>query len=295
MSFLTVITVLLLNHYWRRERQLQVDGWLPGWQHWLIQRRNNLPEFLRDWPWILPAMVITVPVLVLAVVLWLASGALFGLLSFGIHVLILVYCFARVNQQAVIEHYLDLWGRGNYEAAYLYANEQTPDAFSPDIGDYVRMHRAFLDALQQQAFRSLFAVLFWYILLGPLGAFTYWLTLNVWQQAILPGPYGERPLPDRLIGLLEWLPARLLAFSYALAGNFAEAFAVLKAKLLQAPDVDGNLALLTASASAAAGSSAVSDLDGSERAVRSLQALRDLLLRTQVVWVITLALLILVV
>lgn len=72
-----------------------------------------------------------------------------------------------------------------------------------------------------------FAPIFWYVLLpGPMGALIYGLTADV---ARLPARRQTDPLPQcvtlsrKVLKLLDWLPARLTAITYALVGNFEEA------------------------------------------------------------------------
>lgn len=297
MSFLTVLIGLLLNHYWLRDRRLPIDNWFVEWQNWLFVHACRLPERMRDWYGTLPLIAILVPLLPLALVLWLADGLLFGLLTLGIHVIVLLYCFTRVNQQALMEQYLEFWRVGDYEAAYLHVNQYAPEAFSRSLEDYAVMHRQFVAYIQETAFRHLFAVLFWYVLLGPIGALAYWLVLALIRNARLLADPDACRLAGNALVLLEWLPARLLAMSYALAGDFVAAFRSLREHGRGSMAETDNLVLLTDCAAAAVGNAndASGDTDASVRAVSGLEALRDLLLRSQVVWVIALALAILVV
>ncbi|PPU93811.1 membrane protein [Xanthomonas albilineans] len=80
------------------------------------------------------------------------------------------------------------------------------------------------------ALRRWFAVLFWFLLLGPFGALGYrLLALSV------AGPYAARLPPATaagarlLLGALEWPVAHLMAFSLALVGNFEAVFGVWRA------------------------------------------------------------------
>jgi AmpE protein len=295
MTLLTVLLGLLVNHHWRSERQLPVDAWLPEFQGWLLRNAHRLPEPVRQWPLTLALLAIVPPLVLLAALLWLTSGAVFGIVSLGIHVLVLLYCFARLNQQDEVEHYAALWQHGNYEAAYLYISEHAPDAFSPGLQDYGLMHQQFLAYLQVQAFRNLFAVLFWYIVLGPLGALCYWLCVQVRRSGLLLQEDDAGRQADLVLAALEWLPARLLALSYALAGHFVESFAELRERIARGLDVQENLELLQAAAEQAAGLAGLHSAGVTDRVTGSLKSLQDLMVRAQVVWVIVLALAILVV
>lgn len=74
-------------------------------------------------------------------------------------------------------------------------------------------------ALIREALVRLFGVVFWFVLLGPVGALLYRLT-----QLLAAREDGEEDdfglAVWQLQALLDWLPARLLAATGALIGNF---------------------------------------------------------------------------
>jgi AmpE protein len=297
MSFLTILVALIINHYWQRERHLQVDSWFDAWLRWLLQSQNRMPVALRDWRATVPLLAVLLPLVPLAGLLWLAQGVLFGLLTLGIHVIAVVYCFSRVNQQALIEQYLSLWRAGDYEAAYLHVEQTVPEVFDASLQDYGLMHRQFTRYIQLSAFRQLFAVLVFYALIGPIGALAYWLLLALHRRADALDTHEQAGFVDRLLAVAEWVPARLLALAYALAGDFAATFKEIKRGGLGELQATANIDMLEACSAAGAGVTelAADTTDFSQRAALSLEALRDLLLRTQVVWIMGLALAVLVV
>src|SRR5690606_19010667 len=80
-----------------------------------------------------------------------------------------------------------------------------------------------------QGYQGFFAVIFWYALLGPLPVLGYRLLALVTEHA-RQAPLRERA--EQLRHGLDWLPARVLAGSFALVGNFAAVGRVLLHELL---------------------------------------------------------------
>ncbi|MEC8858707.1 MAG: regulatory signaling modulator protein AmpE [Pseudomonadota bacterium] len=293
MKFLTILIVLLLNHYWRRDRHLAVDSWFVAWQRWLLNHRHRLPE----WRALIPAMAVILPLLPLLLLIWLAQGVFFGLLTLGIHVLVVLYCFSRHNQDLLVEQYLELWEAGDYEAACQMVEPLVQETGEPAADDYARIHSQFMTYLQRTALRKLFAVLFFYFLLGPAGALAYCLLVAMFRDGRLLDDVDDFALFERTLAAVEWVPVRVLAFSFALAGDFVGAFRALRNHFWQAPDLLANFSLLAAATDGAAG---LDDVEATAqesrlRAAHQLKALQDLLLRTQVVWVIVLSMLVFVV
>lgn len=297
MTFMIVLSCLLLNFYWRKDRMLPVDGWFDSWQQFLKSRHSTLPAFMRDWPGTLLLLAVTLPLIPVLVLLWLASGQFMGLLSFGLHLLLVMYCLPRVNLDALIEDYLERWNRGNFEAAYLHSENLAPGIFDESFDDYARMHAQFTRFVLVCSFRRVLAVLFWYILLGPAGALFYVLVQQVVRTGMLLEEPGAMWLAHRLLAILEWLPVRMVAMAFALAGDFVAGFNKLRARLLEPLDDDLGLDLLDECAQSAMSSGGSSDKDSefAARAAADLAALRALLQRTQLVWVAVLALIVLVV
>jgi AmpE protein len=78
-----------------------------------------------------------------------------------------------------------------------------------------------------QANNRLFAVIFWFVLLGPVGAWAYRVTDLVRRRAVFNALRAEQTDENGLVsatealhGWLAWIPARLTAVGFAMAGNF---------------------------------------------------------------------------
>lgn len=87
--------------------------------------------------------------------------------------------------------------------------------------------REVMDRLFELGLRRLFGVLFWFAVLGGAGAAAYAMTQLVAER--WPGDEAFHATIRRVVATFDWLPARALAFSFALVGNFEEAMLAWRA------------------------------------------------------------------
>ena len=294
MTFLTLLICLLCNHYWLRRRRLSIEAWFSGWYRWLERRSTRGASRWLPHPAVFVLILCVIPVLPLAVLLWAVDGLLLGVPALLIHILVLLHTMPRTNLGRLMEDYLFRWRQGDYESAYRYVEQQEPEAFERQPSDYSCLNQQFFDFVLFNTFVRVFALIFWYVLLGPVAALAYW-TLD--RTRVEATDLGVAQVAHLLTGLLEWIPARLVAVGFALAGDFVAGFSKLRERLLHGPTDLANQALLKNCVLASMGQpgGAALPTDYAFRAAWDLAALHGLLVRTQAVWVIVLALLILVV
>lgn len=100
-----------------------------------------------------------------------------------------------------------------------------PDATSATL---VRLA---MDRVFRLALERLFGVLFWFVLFGAFGAVAYALTRSLaerWQ-----GESDFHAAIAQIVPVLDWAPARLAAFSFAIVGNFEEAMVAWRARAIE--------------------------------------------------------------
>lgn len=106
-------------------------------------------------------------------------------------------------------------GRSEEAARLARALQRGP---GPDTG-----HRSLVGALFIQSHERLFGVLFWFFALGPSGAVLYRLCSRLPRLLHEDGDSLGARFADDLHGLLAWVPARLTALLFGLAGSLDDA------------------------------------------------------------------------
>ena len=160
------------------------------------------------------ALLVLLPSLFAAWLLNQVEPLLFGLFWIAGAVLLLLYAFGWFDYHTALERYADHCDRDDLEGAWLSAR----DAMALGEGGEqpetpAQMHAIVLAGLLFEGYQRWFPVVFWFLLLGPAGAFAYRLIALATQ-----GEYASSV--TRLRFLADFLPARALALTFALTGDF---------------------------------------------------------------------------
>lgn len=99
--------------------------------------------------------------------------------------------------------------------------------------------------LPLQSYQKVFSLLFWYFVFGPVGL-TFYIVVRTLQAYLL-----EQQHFGFLLGILDWVPVRLVGLSFAVVGNFSAVFKEWVKVLFQG--ISENTALLTSWTDAALG------------------------------------------
>jgi membrane protein required for beta-lactamase induction len=141
-------------------------------------------------------------------------------LGLGFAILLLLLSYGPTDLEAEVEAYVDAEERGDEESACWHAAELIgcePPEHSP------LLTRRIVENTLVEANERLLAVLFWFLLLGPAGALMYRLVTELARDIEEPEFELLAEAAQRLHGILAWVPARMCALAYALAGGFVEA------------------------------------------------------------------------
>src|SRR5690606_16623346 len=150
------------------------------------------------------------------------------------------------------------------------------------------------DAVFGQATNRIFGVAFWFVVLGPVGAWLFRVSDLLRRRAVFEAGRGSPtvraalPAVDVVHGLLAFVPARLAALGYALSGSFDDAINSWRglATPERLPIHEGNTRVAAEVGKAAMTGFLEQPANSSAAARNSLR----LVMRTLFIWVIVIAL-----
>ncbi|MFK8329660.1 regulatory signaling modulator protein AmpE [Pseudomonas sp. BJa5] len=266
MSFLVLLLVLWVEKFSALRQQLQRDGFFRA-------ELARLERNGKSHPWWVLATLVLLPVVLLALLMHVLEPVAYGLLALPVHLLVLIYSLGRGDVKASLGPFRDAWRRGDEQAAVHVAER--------DLGVTGDNARSLLERVQGhllwEAFQSFFAVIFWYVLLGPAAALAYRLLALTVEHARNP---ALRERAQQLRHAFDWAPVRALGISFALVGNFVAVSRVMLHELL---NWNISAARLIASVGQVAADMPASAEAGPQGLV-GLDTLWELLLRSAVLW-----------
>jgi membrane protein required for beta-lactamase induction len=211
-----------LTHLFHLRELRWLDGWFDRGDRALAGRRGTQALLAAAALIALPVL----PVVLLARVL--DPQQLLGLPYFALSVFVLLFSFGPRDLKDEVDDYVAALERHDRDQALRAARElleSSPTAHGSATREAVE------DAIFIQANNRVFGVIFWFMALGPAGAWLYRVSdllrrRSAFESARQGLPRVRGDLGDSVVllhGLLAWLPARLAALSYALAGSFEDA------------------------------------------------------------------------
>lgn len=273
MALISIIIGLLFDRAFRHLHDLRDLSWFEYYT-------NAVTRYIRTNGVVQIIAVLFFPILIIAALQFLLSDFLLQLpyLLFG--VLVFAYCLGPACLSSDIEFYLDARRLGDDDEALHYAGVLTERAAStaPDqqTSDVTR-------AILYVANERIFAVIFWFVIIGPAGALLYRLTTNLSKQDGLSDSLNAVAILFQAV--LTWVPARMLAMGYALTGHFDGALQAYRNK-----PYESDLALENYDVLVNTGMGALRDQEATDE-ISSIISARDLVMRSILIWIAVLALL----
>lgn len=292
MAYLAILFLYLLERVRGTWPSAALDGWFRALSGALMKgfKSGRLHAVL----------LVGLPGLALAYVQLRLNHILFGLPEFILYLVVLFYSLGRGNLEASIEQYLQYWQQGDIQAAWRQAMMISPSPSLEESDSLGQLHSHAVEAVLYRIYEQWFAVVFWFALLGPWGALLYRLMRLSIVEPGLVGADGKALL-EKCVRALDWLPSRLLTLSFALAGNFGSCYKAWRRHLLGGSSIPVMLGSCGIAALGDAEELAcqqpckeVQRQQAIDQAYNQLRALLLLASRSAIVWLVSIAVLVLV-
>lgn len=229
MNLLAILAALGLE-------QWHAPGWRVAIERAFVRRARRLEHAFNGGTTTqgaVAAAIAIVPPALVAGLAWWALDTLHPLagLAFNVVVLYALMGFRRFSHavSAIVAAFRENDLAGARRALGAWRGRTSAELASGDVAR-LAIERGLVDA-----YRQVFAVLFWFTVLpGPIGAVLYRTTVRLAQEWA-PLERGEDVAPParereafgtpvrRLLDALDWIPARLTAIAFAAVGDFEDA------------------------------------------------------------------------
>ncbi len=251
-----------------------------------------------NWPALIPVVILAV-ILVLPVlgVVFGLGNAFFGFPFMLLAIVVLFFSLGPKDIGEEVDEYCTALEAEDEEEIRNAAKALTEKELPSDpLQRIVKVE----EAVCVQANNRLFAVIFWFVLLGPIGAWSYRVTDLIRRRAVFSASRDDDgnqtaglvlEAAGQLHGWFAWIPARLTAIGYAMAGSFEGALSAWR-------NSDGNSAksqrehseaLLARVGIGALALPSNEDESVSDRGVRGATAANGLVFRLLFIWAAVIA------
>ena len=248
-------------------------------------------ERVATWPALIPVLVIAVLlVLPIGLVRFGLGDTLFGFPYLILAIFVLFFSLGPKDIGEDVDEYCKAVENDDAELIETTAKALVEGDVPDDAGQRIVMVE---EAVCIQANNRLFAVVFWFVLLGPVGAWAYRVTDLIRRRAVFNALREDQPggetlvdATERVHGWLAWIPARLTAMGYAMAGSFDGALSAWRVGDEDAPATQHEQSerLLARVGTGALAIAAVDGESDADRGVRGAMAANGLVYRQLFIW-----------
>jgi membrane protein required for beta-lactamase induction len=296
MGLIVIVVSLILERALGHLQHLRRLDWFPGYREVLFSRAPG------SWTFgIGGAILVLAPVVLAALFLqWLLDDLLWGGLELLFSIAVVTYCLGpeAFNQQ--VDAYLEAREAGEYGKAGRIAEKLAGGPVSDDIH---RQAKQVTTAVLYEGNVRIFAVVFWFLLLGPAGALLYRMAAAYARDtdrrldvSALETPAFESGAAGRVHAVLDWLPARLLSLTFFLTGSFDDAWRGWRRAWQAEQDLTDSSRSIVVSTGCGAMRHEVDDTSAEAASYETydlqwVRTARALIWRSLVVWLVIIALL----
>lgn len=200
MKLLVIVLCVLSERYLVHSLSYHRFGWFNGLLGWLTKHIPLTDNKLINAYGIL-AIIIIPTILIAWVILALLGHFVYGFIGFILNLLVFYYCFGPENPFYPVNSSSDELGAEIVAGNYFY-----------------------------QVNQQMFAVIFWFIIGGPLAIIAYRLFCLAEQHET------TRMAATQITDVLDWITVRITAILYLLVGNFQQGFSYYSKMFFSSPE-----------------------------------------------------------
>lgn len=219
MKLIAILVCLGIERYFRLGLHLQRFSWLNCYV--AVLRKLIKPTVL--WQGWLAVILVQLPLLIIvALICYLTAHHLYGFIGLLFSIVVLLYCLGPGDVYQEVQDYVAVAESpeaNELQEQYLTAVIETAPPKTP-----AARTQALSAAIVVKGNDQLLGVLFWFLILGPIGAVFYRLTERLAKNVTGDLLIDAESQLMTLWQLINWVPARLTSLIYALLGNFANSF-----------------------------------------------------------------------
>ena len=219
MTLPAILLSLFVERVWTDIGVLRSFAWFER----LIDRQQRARHG------VLGLILITILPLLAVAVLQLLLYKIFALLALVFAAAVLLYSLGPRDLDREVHEFLAAWEQGDEVRAVEDARQI--QAVTGTAFQATAPHRGVVEGILVAGHERWFGVIFWFVVLGPLGALWYRLAGLLRERALASAGADDFEEAALLLHhILGWVPVRLTLLTYALAGSFADTFEALRSE-----------------------------------------------------------------
>ncbi|MGD8593379.1 MAG: regulatory signaling modulator protein AmpE [Gammaproteobacteria bacterium] len=224
MSLLVILLGITIDKFAESVESLRKFDWFIHYSDWM---RQKLAQWSIRNDTVMLLIILFIPVFGVALI-YQQLDNLLSLLAFVFNVAVFVFCIGPRDVHNRANKYVEALERGEQTEANHLVAEILEDQPRPE--DESELIRKINETLLIAANNNFLGMVFWFVILGPVGAVIYRLNLVLLKSLHKPLP-EETTAPGSsfyqstqlLFSILNWLPSHITAITYAVTGSFVDA------------------------------------------------------------------------
>jgi adenosylcobinamide-phosphate synthase len=221
MSLFSLIFAILAQKFRPLPSRDPISVWLARYADWIEHYFNAGERRFGIAAWFALVLPLFIPLTILSYLLGRVSPLLPWLLG-------AIVLYLGIRFRAILTEYTAI-----AHALRAHDIDQARDLLGKCLGrsvlqyDATQIAKAAIEYAVINCYRGLFATVFWFVVLpGPAGALVYraaFIATQRWTHDATSGEHDFGWFADLMFELMDWIPQRLTAVSFAIVGDFEDA------------------------------------------------------------------------